>query len=40
MPGLFVHLLEVLKEVILDLMIIGAFMECLLYARHSSRPFT
>lgn len=33
------HLLEVLKEIIL-VMLIGAFMKCLLYARHSSEPFT
>lgn len=33
-------LLEVLREVILDLMILGAFMGCLLYTRHGSRPLT
>lgn len=36
MPGLSIHLLEVLEEVILDSVTIGAFMERLLYARHSS----
>lgn len=39
MPGLSIHLLEVLEEVILDSVTIGAFMERLLYARHSSTPF-
>lgn len=34
------HLLEVLKEAVLDLLILGAFVTCLLYARHSSGPFT